>query len=96
MDIVADTNGSEVKQIKPPPIVVDISNPFMEIHNLLDKECYYKSSSIGTKVFSPKNEKYEHWKKIFLEKLFEFYFYNSKENRLYTTFLYGLPRISMI
>lgn len=94
MDMTTESNITEVKQHKPPPIVVEINTPFVEVQNLLGNDCIYKRTSIGTKVFPPDNEKFEFCKQTLKKKNIEFHSFNSKENRLYTTFLYGLPRIN--
>ncbi|XP_046805480.1 uncharacterized protein LOC124419548 [Lucilia cuprina] len=70
-----------------------LSHPPTEIQNLLGKDCMYKRTSIGTNIFPPSIEVYECCKQILRENQIEFHSYNPKENRLYTTFLYGLPQI---
>lgn len=96
MDTNPETNITEVKQHKPPPIVVDSNIPFVDIRRLLGQDCIYKRTSIGTKVFPPNNEKSDLCKKLLIDGKIEFHSFNSKENRLYTTFLYGLPKISTV
>ncbi|XP_037826793.1 uncharacterized protein LOC119614753 [Lucilia sericata] len=93
MDVAPATNINEVKERKPPPIVVEINVSFSEIQNLLGKECFFKRTSIGTKVFTPNQAVYKSCMQTLKENQIEFHSYNSKDNRLYTTFLHGLPRI---
>lgn len=94
MDTTTESNINEVKKSKPPPIVVDPSVPFSDMQEILGKEYIYKNTSIGTNIFSPSADKYESCKQTLKEKNFEFHSYNTKENKLYTIFLYGLPYIS--
>lgn len=96
MDAAPSSNLSVVKQQKPPPIVVEADTPFIEIQNLLGKECIYKRTSIGTKVFPPNIELYNCCLQILKESKKEFHSFNPKENRLYTTFLYGLPKVDPV
>lgn len=91
MDIAPETNIAQVRIRKPPPIVVDVNAPFTDVQKLLGQECIFKRTSTDTKIFTPSQELYDCCKQI-LNQL-EFHSYNSKENRLYTTFLHGLPRI---
>lgn len=88
------TNIAEVKVVKPPPIVVDEKISLKTVQDLLGNDCVYKRTSIGTKVFPRNTECYEKCKKTLLEKKIEFHSFNPKENRPYTVFLYGLPRLS--
>lgn len=92
MDIAPDSNITEVIQRKPPPIVVDVNTSFTEIQKVIGKECMYKRTSTGTKIFAPSQAMYDCCKQILKENQMEFHSYNSKDNRLYTTFLHGLPR----
>lgn len=94
MELEPESNITAVKQSKPPPLVVDAKTTLTQLQVLLGKDSVYKRTSIGTKIFPQSNEKYELCKKILKEKNIEFHSFNSKENRLYTTFLYGLPKIS--
>ena len=89
-----ETNLNEACQRKPPPIVVEASTPFTLVQELLGKECLYKRTSIGTKVFPPSIEMYNCCKQILKENQKEFHSFNPKENRSYTIFLYGLPKIN--
>lgn len=94
MDVNYESNiSSAEKQPKPPPIVTDASIPLREIKHLLGDDCNYKRTSIGTKVFPLNVEKYEFCKKALKENSIEFHTYNSKANRLFTSFIYGLPRV---
>lgn len=92
MDLEAESNIVESKVIKPPPVVADAT--LIEVQKLFGKDYTYKSTSTGIKIFSSSKEKLEYCKKLLLEKKIPFHSYNSKENRLYTIFLYGLPKIS--
>lgn len=83
-----------VRTYKPPPIVADINLPLKEIQHILGTDCIYKRTSIGTKIFPQSSEKYNFCIKALKENKIEFHSFNSKENRLYTTFLYGLPRLN--
>lgn len=88
------SNITDVKIVKPPPIVVDGKSSLTVVQELLGKDNIYKRTSIGTKVFPQNSECYEKCKKVLLERKIEFHTFNSKENRLYTVFLHGLPKIS--
>lgn len=94
MDSDPISNIHEVKQTKPPPLVVDTNTTLTELQNLLGKDAVFKRTSIGTKVFPQSFEKYEFCKKVLQDKKLEFHSFNPKENRLYNIFLYGLPKIS--
>lgn len=94
MDTAYESNiAPQERQPKPPPIVADMSVPLKEIQHLLGKDCVYKRTSIGTKIFPSDKEKHEFCLKALKENKIEFHTFNGKENRLFTTFLYGLPRI---
>lgn len=88
------SNIADVKKVKPPPLVVDDKTPLKDLQVLLGKDAMYKRTSIGTKVFPQTSDCFEKCKKILLEKNIEFHTFNTKENRLYTVFLYGLPKLS--
>lgn len=95
MDLEPETNISkEERQPRPPPIVADSDVPLREIQHLLGEDCVYKRTTIGTKIFPENFEKYNFCKKALSENKIEYHSYNSKDNRLYTVFLYGLPRMS--
>lgn len=85
----------EERALKPPPIVADGSIPLREIQHLLGNDCIYKRTSVGTKVFPQNSEKYEFCKRALAESKIEFHSYNSKENRLFTVFLHGLPKMDI-
>lgn len=94
MDTNCESNiASEERQPKPPPIVTDVAVPLKEIQHILGNDCIYKRTSIGTKVFPLNNEKFQFCKNALLENKIEFHTFNSKANRLFTTFIYGLPKI---
>lgn len=95
MDLDTVSNINEAKIVKPPPLVVDAKINLSDLQTLLGKDPVYKRTSIGTKVFPPNIESYEKCKSILLGKKFEFHTFNSKENRLYTMFLYGLPKLKI-
>lgn len=80
-------------QPKPPPIVAESSVPMREIQRIVGDDCMYKRTSTGTKIFPQTKEKYDFCIKSLKEGMIEFHSYNSKENKLYTTFVYGLPRL---
>lgn len=80
---------------KPPPIVADVNVSMKEIQLLTGDGCTYKRTSIGTKIFPQTQEKYDFCIKVLKEGLIEFHTFNSKSNKLYTTFLYGLPRLNV-
>lgn len=88
------SNINESKRVKPPPLVVDDKILLNDLQEMLGKDSTYKRTSIGTKVFPQNSESYEKCKMILLDKKIEFHTFNSKENRLYTIFLYGLPKLS--
>lgn len=94
MDLEAESNIVEPRQTKPPPVVVESSTSLTELQKMLGKDYIYKRTSIGTKIFPPSNDKLEHCKKMLLDKKIAFHSFSSKENRLYTTFIYGLPKVS--
>lgn len=95
MDVNYESNITmEERQPKPPPIVVDSSLSLREIQHLLGKDCVYKRTSIGTKVFPSDTEKYSFCQKTLKENNIEFHSFNPKGNRLFTVFLHGLPQIS--
>lgn len=94
MDYTPDTNKTNLeKSYKPPPIVADVNVSLKEIKHILGDDCVYKRTSIGTKIFPLTLEKYEFCKKSLSEGKIEYHTFNSKANRTYTTFLYGLPRV---
>lgn len=94
MDDTPQTNINQVvRPYKPPPIVSDINISLREIQHILGNDCVYKRTSIGTKIFPQTQEKYAFCIEALKENKIEFHSFNSKENRLYTTFLYGLPRL---
>lgn len=96
MDVNYETNIATVeRQPKPPPIIADKSIGLREIQHLLGKDCVYKHTSIGTKIFPVNAVKYEFCKKALTENKIEFHSFNSKENRLFTIFLYGLPKVNV-
>lgn len=95
MELDPASNINEIKKVKPPPLVVDENFSLRELQVLLGSDVIYKRTSIGTKVFPNNTECYEMCKKILIENKIEFHTFNSKENRLYTVFLYGLPKISI-
>lgn len=88
------SNIAEVKVAKPPPIVIDEHISLKRVQELLGANCMYKRTSIGTKVFPKNNECFVKCKQTLLENKVEFHSFNSKENRTYTVFLYGLPKLS--
>lgn len=90
-----NTNTSNIVN-KPPPIVVDSAISLREVQHLLGRECTFKRTNIGTKVFPATLEKYNFCKKSLLENNIEFHSFNSKENRLFSTFLCGLPKIDTV
>lgn len=94
MEVNYESNiASSERPPKPPPIVVDSSSSFREVQHLLGADCTYKRTSIGIKVFPLNSEKHEFCKTALKENKIEFHTFNPKENRLFTVFLYGLPRI---
>lgn len=94
MEVTHESNIVDCEEpFKPPPIVVDSSIPLREVQHILGGDCFFKKTSIGTKVFPKTKEKFEFCKKALLDSKIEFHSFNSKENRLFTTFLYGLPKI---
>lgn len=96
LDEISESNiAPEVKTYKPPPIVTDINIPLKEIQHILGSDCIYKRTSIGTKIFPQTTEKYNFCVNALKENKIEFHSFNSKENRLYTTFLYGLPKLNI-
>lgn len=96
MDFTNESNVEEdERQPKPPPIVTDTSIPLREIQLLLGQDCIYKRTSIGTKIFPQNFEKYNFCTSALKENKIEFHSYRSKENRLFTVFLYGLPKINI-
>lgn len=95
MDTLQETiDVEEERPPKPPPIVADSNIPLREIQHLLGTDCLYKRTSVGTKIFPQNFEKYEFCKKTLKDSQIEFHSYNSKENRLFTVFLHGLPKIN--
>lgn len=93
MDVAQESNiVEEERPPKPPPIVADITIPLREIQHLLGDDCIYKRTSVGTKIFPQTAKKYEFCKKALSDNKIEFHSYNSKENRLFTVFLHGLPK----
>lgn len=88
-----ETNITNAKQPKPPPLIVDTKTSLQALRQLFGMDCTYKSTSIGTKLFPVSLEKFEACKKTLIEKKIEFHSFNSKENKLFTVFLYGLPKI---
>lgn len=94
MDVEPESNITEPRAVKPPPVVVDSNTTLTELKNIFGKDYIYKSTSIGTNIFSPSKDKLENCKQKLLEKKIPFHSFSSKENKLYTTFLYGLPKIS--
>lgn len=94
MDLEDESNIAVMRQSKPPPLVVDSSIGLLDLQKMFGKECSYKRTSIGTKIFSSDKDKLDAYKKALLEKNIEFHTFNAKENRLFTVFLYGLPKIS--
>lgn len=94
MEVAQESNiVEEVNPPKPPPIVADITIPLKEIQHMLGNDCVYKRTSVGTKIFPNSSEKFEFCKKALTENKIEFHSYNSKENRLFTVFLHGLPKM---
>lgn len=95
MDIADEAKTDlESRDPKPPPLVADIAVPFTEIQHILGQDCTYKRTSIGTKIFPSTFDKYEFCKKALIESKIDFHSYNQKANRLFTTFLHGLPRMN--
>lgn len=97
MDDLPETNinlNVSKPTVKPPPIVADVRVPMREIQLITGEDCIYKRTSIGTKIFPQTKEKYEFCVKALKEGLIEFHSFKSKENKLFTTYLYGLPRLS--
>lgn len=94
MDLEAESNFTEPRQVKPHIVVVEPTTPITELQKMFGKDYIYKSTSIGTKIFSASNDRYEHCKKALIDKKIQFHSFSSKENRLYTTFIYGLPKLS--
>lgn len=88
------SNITEPKVSKPPPIVVDAKTSLKRVQDLLGANCVYKRTSIGTKVFPQNKECYEKCKKVLLENNVELHSFNSKENKAYTVFLHGLPKLN--
>lgn len=94
MDLESESNITEAKTAKPPPIVVDPDTTITTLQNLFGKDYFYKSTSIGTKIFSPNNAKQEDCKKVLLDRKIPFHTFRARDSRTYTIFLYGLPKIS--
>lgn len=88
------SNIVDSKLVRPPPLVVDQKTSLKAVQELLGSDSKYKRTSIGTKVFPQNKECFDKCKQILLEKKIEFHTFNSKENRPYTVFLHGLPRIA--
>lgn len=86
-----NTNLGEILY-KPPPIVTDINVPLREIQHLLGNDCVYKRTSIGTKIFPNNKDKFDFCIKSLKEAKIDFHTFNPKEEKLYTTFIYGLPK----
>lgn len=95
MDDSPETNitTAEVPS-KPPPIVTDINVSLREIQHLLGNDCIYKSTSIGIKIFPQTKDKFDFCIKSLSESNIEYHTFSAKEDKLFTTFIYGLPRIS--
>lgn len=94
MELEAVSNIVEPSQLKPPPVVVESSTSLTELQKIFGNEYTYKSTSIGTKIFSTNSDKHDLCKKTLLDKKIQFHSFSSKEDRLYTTFIYGLPKLS--
>lgn len=76
---------------KPPPIIIAIKHKFNEILEILPKEnCFFKKTSIGTKVFCSNSAIYDESIQLLKSKSFEFHTFRSKSNRLLTVYLHGL------
>lgn len=82
-----------LEKSKPPPIVADSIISLREIQHLLGNDCVYKRTSIGTKIFPQDQEKYDSCIKTLRDNEIQFHTFNSKENKLYTAFIYGLPKM---
>lgn len=94
MDEPYESNINTVESpYKPPPIVTDINVPLREIQHLLGNDCIFKRTSIGVKVFPQTKDKFKFCVEALKEAKIEFHTFNAKEDKLYTTFIYGLPRI---
>lgn len=89
----SNINTSDIPY-KPPPIVTDNSVSLPEIKHLLGSDCVYKRTSIGVKIFPQNKDKYNFCINSLNTAKIEFHTFNAKEDKLYSTFIYGLPRIS--
>ena len=86
METSPDSNISVDKQSKPSPIVVEAKTSLKALQQLFGKDCTYKTTSIGTKIFPITNEKFEFCKKTLMDQKIEFHSFNTKVNRQYTVF----------
>lgn len=55
MDFDKEYNIMEAKKPESPPIVIDFSVGFLDKIKRFSKECTYKRTSIGTKIFLTKS-----------------------------------------
>ncbi|XP_073821218.1 uncharacterized protein [Musca autumnalis] len=97
MEYASETNiklNTPKSTPKPPPIITDSRVCMREIQLITGDDCVYKRTSIGTKMFPQSQEKYEFCIKALKEALIEFHTFKPKGNKLYTIFLYGLPKVN--
>lgn len=68
MEVTHESNIVNCEEpYKPPSIVVDSAIPLREVQHILEEECFFKRTLIGTKVFPKTTEKFDFCKRALLD-----------------------------
>ena len=83
------------KEIKMPPVIVDLNHGFNFIRGLIGADFLFKRMSVGTKILSPNKDSYE----SLLEKLkrnnIKFYTHKIVDGSNFSMLLKGLPQLNV-
>lgn len=81
-------------EVKVPPIIVDNSQSFSTVINLLGTSCKYKRISIGTKIIPNTLIDYNEAVKKLNNMAMDFFTHPIKDHKQFKLMLFGLPKLS--
>ncbi|KNC24545.1 hypothetical protein FF38_04201 [Lucilia cuprina] len=92
-DVSEYEEGNKTPLNKIPPIVVDVSTSFSNVHKLMGSQYKFQRMSIGTKVISSTLPLYEDALKLLKDSKVKFYTHQLKDFKKFKLVLFGLPKL---
>lgn len=91
-----NTTNINVNRVRnQPPIVVDKTIDFNEVIKFFDFDCFFKRTSIGTKIITDSKEKHSKCAEILKEKNIGFHSYEAIDDKVLKVFLHGLCKVDI-